>query len=266
MLGWICDAHHVSSLKLETRLLLVAIGLASIHGGTLLVLYLAVEPYLRPYFGQRMISFRQLLAGQFRAPLVGRDILIGGVVAVCLSLLSRLQVLAPTWLGSAPPEPLGIRETFLTHPWFWVFAWLGRAIPNAFIVLVFVFVLLLILRKNWLVAGVYLLITVAASPAVFAGCYVAASFNLIWQATLLFALFRFGLLALAAAYYFEHLLDLAPITTDFSAWYAGNSLVAVLIFVCLTVCGFVIYQWSPSRRTTSTPTKEQQAGTSGISV
>jgi hypothetical protein len=71
---------------------------------------------------------------------------------------------------------------------------------------------------------------------------------------------------LAAAYYFEHLLDLVPMATDFSAWYAGKSLVAVLIFVCLTVCGLVIYQWSPSRRTISTPIKELQAGTSGISV
>jgi hypothetical protein len=40
----------------------------------------ALEPYLRRRWPERIISWNRLLAGEFRDPLVGRDILIGSLL------------------------------------------------------------------------------------------------------------------------------------------------------------------------------------------
>jgi hypothetical protein len=42
-------------------------------------------------------------------------------------------------------------------------------------------------------------------------------------------LVRLGLLAMVVALFFEQLLRVLPLTSDFSPWYAGTSLVYVLI-------------------------------------
>jgi hypothetical protein len=53
-----------------------------------------------------------------------------------------------------------------------------------------------------------------------------------------FALVRFGLIVLAVGAFFADALLNVPITLDFSNWYAGRSLCAVLGFVAIAVWGF----------------------------
>ena len=50
---------------------------------------------------------------------------------------------------------------------------------------------------------------------------------------------RFGLLAWVFANYFGHCLQF-PLTTDFSAWYAGTSLFVLLALAALAAYGFRI--------------------------
>jgi hypothetical protein len=50
-----------------------------------------------------------------------------------------------------------------------------------------------------------------------------------------FALRRYGLLALSAAFFVAHLFVFFPITTDFTAWYAGDFTVALVICVLLAI-------------------------------
>jgi len=45
----------------------------------------------------------------------------------------------------------------------------------------------------------------------------------LWSAILLLLLMRFGLLATAAALFFQNILVCFPITTQLSAWYSGSS-------------------------------------------
>jgi ABC-type nickel/cobalt efflux system permease component RcnA len=51
-------------------------------------------------------------------------------------------------------------------------------------------------------------------------------------------LVRLGLLAMIVALLFEHLLRALPLTLDLSTWYAGMSLVYVLIVLGLGLWGF----------------------------
>jgi serine/threonine-protein kinase len=40
-------------------------------------LYIALEPYVRRRWPATLVSWSRLLAGRFRDPLVGRDVLVG---------------------------------------------------------------------------------------------------------------------------------------------------------------------------------------------
>ena len=51
-------------------------------------------------------------------------------------------------------------------------------------------------------------------------------------------LYRYGLLATIVLLYFLHLMIFFPITSDFSAWYATDFVLAALIGLALAVFGF----------------------------
>jgi len=54
-----------------------------------------------------------------------------------------------------------------------------------------------------------------------------------------FVLHRYGLLTLIAALFVAHLYVFFPITTDFTAWYATDFTIALVI--CLLLGGYAAY-------------------------
>src|SRR5262249_1419530 len=74
------------------------------------ILYGALEPYARRRWPRLLISWKRLLAGALRDPLVGRDVLLGTTVGLVLVVSERLFWLVPCWLGLPPPVP----DTILT--------------------------------------------------------------------------------------------------------------------------------------------------------
>jgi len=93
-----------------------------------------------------------------------------------------------------------------------------------------------ILRKEWLAATVFVLLY--AVPGFLEGL-ISGAFGLVVSAAVTFVFLRFGLLALVFANYFGHCLEF-PLTTDFSAWYAGTSLFVLLFLSALAIYGFRI--------------------------
>src|SRR5262249_45008564 len=69
--------------------------------------YFALEPYARRLWPEALISWSRLLAGQFRDPMVGRDLLVGCVGGALgfLLLAQVLPYLAPRLLGLPPSVP-----------------------------------------------------------------------------------------------------------------------------------------------------------------
>jgi serine/threonine-protein kinase len=58
--------------------------------------YCAVEPFVRRWWSEMFISWSRLLAGDFRDPMVGRDILVGGLLGLVANLLfDKLSLLLP---------------------------------------------------------------------------------------------------------------------------------------------------------------------------
>ena len=71
------------------------------------LLYIALEPHLRRVWPETMIGWSRLLAGSVRDPLVGRDVLVGVLVAIGDGLILALHTLLRRWSGRPPQFPVG---------------------------------------------------------------------------------------------------------------------------------------------------------------
>jgi len=240
MVSWFFGAHHVPSIT-ELGLFLENLQVALAWSGFLWVLYIALEPYVRRRWPATLVSWSRLLAGGFRDPLLGRDVLAGCLLAAFSVALARLGWLVPSWLGHAPPQPyLGPEWQFLgTRA---IISNLSLALgPVLFIPLMILFVLFLLrslLRKEWTAAVAFVLLFTGLEAAGSHFDPVVLVVALIFWGLAVFLLIRFGLLAWVVQGFFDGLLEQSPLTTQGSAWYAGISLAAILLMASLAFYGF----------------------------
>ena len=105
--------------------------------------------------------------------------------------------------------------------------------------LTFLFVLVLLrvlLRKQW--AAVVTVLFFPALGIIGSRDPGLAVSVLVFASVALFLLIRFGLLALVANYVLWYLLTNFPLTIEASAWYAGISLVGILLMAAIAFYGF----------------------------
>jgi type IV secretory pathway VirB3-like protein len=177
-----------------------------------------------------MIGWNRLLAGGIRDALVGRDLLVGLTFGTAAAFLAKLHQLALLGFGATPGSStqldslLGVRGN--------IAAFLSL-IPNcvllALIWFILIFILRLVLRRDWLAAGavvsIYMVLNAIGTPVSPA---LAALFAGVETTLLVFVMLRFGLVALIASSFVYELMILFPITPDFGVWYAGASIFALL--------------------------------------
>jgi hypothetical protein len=240
-LRWLFTAHHVATEE-EAMNLVAGAQRAVFWACFFWVVYLAFEPYVRRRWPWRIISWTRLLAGDLRDPLVGRDILVGAVFGAGILLCNfYLGNLVPRWAGYPPEVPwfdfpatqmLGVRSLAggLTMQIF-------AAFTQPFILLFLIFVLRLVLRGD-LLASLAAALIGATALSLTHDAAAGVPFAVLAAFMLVFCLHRYGLLATASAVFVLHLNIFYPITSDFSAWYAGDFLPALLVVVALGVYGF----------------------------
>ena len=105
------------------------------------------------------------------------------------------------------------------------------AVFLSLLALLFLFVFRAIFRRLWLAAAaLIILIVVVLAPMTLIYLF----FEVLIAALVVFALIRFGVLALMSGIFVLLTLRAFPLTTDFSAWYAGSSLFAIGSVLALT--------------------------------
>jgi tRNA A-37 threonylcarbamoyl transferase component Bud32 len=237
---WFFGAHHVLKFN-EFGLFVQFLAWGLLWSCSLWVLYIAMEPYVRRRWPATLVSWSRLLAGGFRDPLVGRDLLVGCLLGAYSIGFGRIGWFVISWLGYPTPQPQsGPQSVFLGARTIISDISLSLG-PVLFIPLAILFVLFLLralLRKEWAAAVVFVLLF-TVFEALGAGF---APFNLVmglifWSLSA-FVLVRFGLLAFAASGFFNNLLTGFPLTTQGSAWYAGISLAGILLMVAITFYAF----------------------------
>ena len=90
ILLWLCRGHIVAGMDVVGAFF-IAVSTALFVSGTTWMLYLALEPWVRRRWPQTIISWSRLLSGQFRDPLVGRDILFGVMLGVVWIFIFQLR-------------------------------------------------------------------------------------------------------------------------------------------------------------------------------
>jgi hypothetical protein len=206
--------------------------------------YIAVEPLVRRRWPQRIVSWTRLLAGYGRDPMVGRDLLIGCLLGLGVSLASAVEVLAAGWMGEWPRLRLIQPATLLGLPG--VARQLSLDVSMAAgatlsFVVTFLLLQMLFRRERWAVGALAVLYLVgftatSASPSL----WIALLFAAVKTSIHLFVWLRFGLLADLVARLVYLLVLFYPLSPDLSAWYSGATLFVLLAVTGMAVYGFVI--------------------------
>jgi serine/threonine-protein kinase len=182
------------------------------------------------------------LAGGFRDPLVGRDILIGAFCGVVMILNNYLIDLVPKWLGWPPNKPFIDGQLLLGIRYF--FTDLNNLFTSTlFVSFSFLFLLLflfIILRRKWLAALAGWLVYASLLTMLLSDRAITLPFAITASLITVGVLYRYGLLAMISAMFFFHAWVFLPITSDLSAWYAGDFALALVIYVALALYSFYI--------------------------
>ena len=241
MLMWVFDAHHIWSVN-EFLSFIEYLKAALFPAGFLWLIYMALEPYVRRRWPEGIIAWSRLLAGGFRDPLVGRDILIGAFFGVVMILNNYLIDLVPKWLGWPPNKPFIDGQRLLGIRYF--FSDLNNLFTSTlFVSFTFLFLLLflfIILRRKWLAALAGWLVYGSLLTMLLSDRAISLPFAITASLITVGVLYRYGLLAMISAMFFFHAWVFLPITTDLSAWYAGDFVLALVIYVALAFYSFYI--------------------------
>jgi hypothetical protein len=217
------------------------------------LVYIAFEPFVRRHWPGMLVGWNRLVAGDYRDPLVGRDLLIGCTGGAAVGLLGYLGVVLAMLFGApqAVPSsgnPMGVIDTLFLFSGARAIivgtaCLMASCTLYALITSFLLFLLRTLLRSTWAAAIVCILIFTALffpagkSPLSYMLPLIVMPV-LLSSVIHLFIILRFGLLGLIADQLFYNLLSLFPITTQTSAWYFGIGLTGLVILLAMALYAF----------------------------
>lgn len=243
---WMFATHHVADTA-EVLLLVTGIQSALFWSCFIGVMYLALEPYLRRRWPDRIISWSRLLAGDFRDPMVGRDILVGATIGAFCVTLMYLRLALPRWLAAYPGIPdlmdaftFGVAGTSAFGQMF--INQLTASIGQAFMIVLLLLFLSLLLRRDWagIALGSLILIALFVLPEIARTHWIGLVSIALMVIAFVFCAVRFGPLALMSALMVFHVWVFYPITTELTAWYASSFVLISLILMSMAIYGFYV--------------------------
>jgi serine/threonine-protein kinase len=258
MAVWALETRHqfagLAALQLEVRSLVMGLAFALYWACLVAGSYVALEPLVRRWWPEAVVSWTRLLGGRGRDPLVGRDLLVGVLGGVAWTVVAMLGNQVPAWAGEPPPTPW----------WDWWVPctrvggyWAGNFLSNVvysfrtafFYNLLFLLVLRQLLRRPWLYGAAYVLVwtVVHARDLGQTGPTVGWAFLALNHLLVLGLLVRFGALAVIVAAFVSNTLWF-PVSLDPSAGYAAGGLLALGSVVALAAYGLHTATTGPGRR------------------
>ncbi len=207
-------------------------------------IYIALEPYARRYWPELLISWNRLLAGDFRDPMIGRDIIIGGFAGVVITLISIYcgNLLSSYLFGTS----VNVSQNFFNHPLNGWSGTLGQLFgASVFPVLfglapLFLLVLFFVIFKNkkvstWLI--LLLLCLFNLSPLLNEHwIYLITFFTA--DLILVLVITRFGLLAAIFTLIYQALSHNFLLTFDTSSHLFPGTVIVFVVAFGLAIYGF----------------------------
>jgi predicted Ser/Thr protein kinase len=199
------------------------------------IFYIAVEPSVRRRWPQILISWTRLVSGNWRDPLVARDIFVGlaiGILSDCMTIIIAAIPLQSSWTGFNRLRSIDLSSVLGAR--FTLIPILGELLEGIFFGLAFVCLLVImrVLLRNQKVAVTACIligsIAFAAGPAA----------GLITSLLLFFVLLRFGFLAMVFSIFTFGPILSSPMTLQASAWYSGYGFFALAILAAVVFYAF----------------------------
>ena len=241
--SWVLGARHSLQPLTEYGNFLQFAANQLLTAAILWLIYLALEPYVRRYSPDMLMSWTRLLSGRFRDPRVGRDILIGIAAGIVVALIRCALVLLPPMFGSAPPPPRGINTDFLLTTRHVVSALL-RMPPNALfngMLITLAFALARVFVKStWLataIAGVllaFVVVSEAGTEQLALNLMFAVAVSVVYLAVLVY----FGMFAMILAFLTNFILGQSGLTADLSKIYAPTSIWMLALVAAMAAFGY----------------------------
>jgi serine/threonine-protein kinase len=238
LVSWLLAIDHVADIWNEFRRIVVLAGMALVLVAVVWLWYLALEPYARRRWPQVLISWSRLLAGRFRDPLVGRDMLVGGIAGAAMSFFMAARHWVPKWIGAPPPPPQTWAWSLLLGPRRQIGEYLNCSIVFfALLILVLFLGLTLVLKRQWIAfLAVLVLQLLMELPQVLTGDAPAAAMVIdllmwsLWWSLILGVMLRFGLLASVFTFFFMGLIQHVA-QFGLSGWQSEASWIALIFIV-----------------------------------
>jgi serine/threonine-protein kinase len=201
-------------------------------------MYLALEPYVRRRWPHSIISWSRLVAGKWKDPLLGRDLLSG----VLLGLVWATLLLTPYVIGlDAGYSPNLGASDYLIGGRFMVGAWLGEVMSSIQSTLVFFLVLFLLrvaLRRAALAAIAFVLLFSYLNSFTMPNPWQPFAVCLVVYGVAVVAVVRFGLVTLAVGIWATDLIVSVPVTADPSSWWSPTTAFVYLSILAVAAFGF----------------------------
>jgi hypothetical protein len=240
-LAWLASAHHVPDLFEQLDVITAEIGMAAFGTALACMSYLALEPYVRRWWPWRVVAWNRLLLGRWRDSLVGRDVLVGMFAGTLAFGVFTAQFPVARWLQRPPAEPsASVSLLHTAGPAFGLSHMVGVAMLSALGTVLFLFVIYLLTRREWLAVIVMLAWQISSLFYLQDENLDLGMITVVFSDIIILAvLMRFGLLALASYVVAQTLLNAEP-TLDLHAWYSSSSIVYLATLLALVLYGFVV--------------------------
>jgi predicted Ser/Thr protein kinase len=237
--AWIIGGTHVGNAS-EGDLFFMACMHAVFGGVTLALTYISFEPFVRRKWPQTIISWSRIMAGKFRDPVVGKETLIGTAIGLVLELIGLCGMLVHGAVGT-PSLDISTSELALmgARQMTGLYLWLGSdTLFKSLGILFLLFLARTLLRKQWLAAGLLIIVLAGVSAPNLPNPLVAWPTYIVMFSVMVLTLMYFGLWALVRAIFTTSLLGAFPLTTSLSAWYGWAAVVTMIAVLGPAVVGF----------------------------
>ncbi|HKO34935.1 MAG TPA: serine/threonine-protein kinase [Pyrinomonadaceae bacterium] len=237
----IFSAHHVPTFD-EFGTILNALQDSLFAAAFLWLVYIALEPFVRRRWPHRIVSWTRLLNGDYRDPLVGRDVLVGALLGICGSVWQIGFYFLRSSIGDPGLAPIAEPSSVQLGMGYFLPALSGQlssSLLSAFQLLFLVLLLSLLLRRDWIGFLVGWIVLASALSFLWGAAlpnWISASVS---AAMLVFALYRFGFVAAVSAILVIHIYVQFPVTPHLTAWYATGLVIDLLLV--LAMVGYAFY-------------------------
>jgi hypothetical protein len=224
-------------------------GNALFQACQLWLFYIALEPTIRRFWPDGLISWNRLLQGQWRDPLVGWHLVCGIACGITLTLALHAGRIITDLIERGSTTPWTPPIYMLDSTSYYVSIIVQRAFSGLntglFIVLCYALARgsrAAVHRKAVAIVATGIILSGVLAQEFILGKNLPLEFAilLLIVAICVISMLRFGLWALCMMFFVNQVLHTGPFTLNSSDWYAPASHATIALLVGLAIAGFVI--------------------------